>query len=695
MKRPFANGFLAEQVQLLYDNSFSANLSVIGASLLLLALLYGRVDTTYLLIWWGSITCLAVFRLTLRRLFRQHRRRLPSEQWVSLYVGLTFLIGCAWAGLSLFIYLYDDIIVQTGGLLIIFGLSAAAVPVLSVMLSAFFVYILPPAVAAILTLLLKGGFQNELLALGTSIYTLLISVTGRNIHRNMLQTMALQVQNSELIETLNDEIKQRKTAQQMLEKHGEELEELVKRRTKQLLMINRNLEREINERKRAEDNLKHLAHHDPLTNLPNRLLLDARLAHTIERAHRTGSQVAVLFLDLDHFKHINDSLGHATGDRLLTMVGERLLNCIRENDTVARLGGDEFVVVMEQISTLDGVTQLAQKLMETLGTRFEIQDRTLFVSASIGISLFPQDGKDSETLLKNADAAMYQAKEQGRSNYVFYTRELTVTAYDRVMLEGSLRQALDQEEFVLFYQPQVSLRDGAITGVEALIRWDHPKLGLLPPGRFLPVAEESGLIIQIGEWVLRTACRQMTAWRMQGLDLPLVAVNISGKQIRKGDLVSQVRDILAETGCNPGWLELEISEDFIMKETEPSIETLKGLRELGTHLAIDDFGTGYSSLSYLKQLPIDKLKIDRSFIRDLNRDPNDEAIVRAIIAMGKGLQLKIIAEGVEDEGQELFLKKYACDEMQGFRYGRPMSADRIQQRYGRNACSLLMPAQHS
>jgi predicted signal transduction protein with EAL and GGDEF domain len=375
------------------------------------------------------------------------------------------------------------------------------------------------------------------------------------------------------------------------------------------------------------------------------------------------------------------------------MVGERLLSCIRENDTVARLGGDEFVVVMEQVNNREGVTQLAYKLMETLGTRFEIQGQILFVTTSIGISLFPRDGKDSEVLLKNADAAMYQAKERGRSNFVFYTRELTVTAYDRVMLEGSLRQALDQEEFILYYQPQISLTDGTVTGVEALIRWDHPKLGLLPPSRFLPVAEESGLIVQIGEWVLKTACRQMHNWHMSGLKLPHVAVNVSGKQIRKGDLVERVHSVLQETECRPEWLELEISEDFIMKETEPSIQTLVGLRALGTHLAIDDFGTGYSSLSYLKRLPIDKLKIDRTFIRDLNRDPNDAAIVRAIIAMGKGLQLKIIAEGVESEIQEQFLRSHDCDEMQGFRYGRPMSAARIQQRFGSNMGTNVRPVQ--
>lgn len=691
MKRPFTGRFIDGQVKLLYDNSLSANITVIGAALLFALLFYARIEPGQLLIWWVSILSTAAARLVLWKLHREHASRLPASRWASLYVGTTLLTGIAWGGVALFIFFHDDIIVLSMGLMIIFGLAAAAVPVLSALLPAFFAYILPPAIAVIIVLLTKGEFLSIMLALGVSIYTLLISATGRNTNRHLLHTLELQDQNRVLISTLNDEIDQRKAAQNMLEKHGEELEELVKKRTKQLLMINRNLENEIIERKRAEGNLKHQAHHDSLTSLPNRLLLDARLRHTIERAHRTGSQVAVLFLDLDHFKHINDSLGHATGDRLLAMVGERLLNCVRENDTVARLGGDEFVVVIEQISSSEEVTHLAQKLMEALGTRYEVQGQALFVSTSIGVSLFPHDGRDSETLLKNADAAMYRAKEKGRSNCVFYTRDLTVTSYDRVLLEGSLRQALDQEEFIVYYQPQISLIDGTITGVEALIRWDHPKLGLLPPSRFLPVAEESGLIIQIGEWVLKTACRQMQQWySSSGLELQQVAVNVSGKQIRRGDLVERVRKILQETECRPEWLELEISENFIMKETEPSIETLKGLRELGTHLAIDDFGTGYSSLSYLKQLPIDKLKIDRSFVRDLDQDPNDAAIARAIIAMGKGLQLTVIAEGVENEAQEQFLRGHKCDQVQGFLYGRPMSADRIQQRFG----TKVHPSQH-
>ncbi|QYZ67620.1 MAG: diguanylate cyclase [Gammaproteobacteria bacterium (ex Lamellibrachia satsuma)] len=406
--------------------------------------------------------------------------------------------------------------------MMIIGAIAASVPVLSSILPAFYAYITPMAAGLAVAFILEGSAFNIAVGVAVPVYAALIAQTAINTNRHLRESLILQYKNQALISELNREITDRKSAQQALKEHGEQLEKQVDERTNQLVVINRSLEKEVEERRRAEYNLTHLAHHDALTNLPNRLLLDARLEHAIERARRNESQVAVLFMDLDNFKNINDSLGHAVGDELLRMVGERLRIGIRGDDTVSRLGGDEFVIVMEQVENQNVIEHLAQKLMSTLEEKFEIQNQALFIGTSIGISLFPQDGDSAEKLVANADAAMYRAKEQGRRNYQFYTHELTETAHDRVMLEGGLRNAMEAQDLVLYYQPQISLADGRITGVEALIRWEHPELGLLPPGRFLQVAEDSGLIIPMGNWVLQTACQQMSAWKKSGFRLVLL-----------------------------------------------------------------------------------------------------------------------------------------------------------------------------
>lgn len=669
---------LKEQVNLLFGNAISANLTVIAAALLFSYLLMNDgLDRAQLVIWVASIVLFCSIRLLLWERHKHNESAASPEAWALRYVIGTFLVGMVWAGLPLFLYFSDDLLVRSLIFMIIIGAIAASVPVLSSLLPAFYAYIIPMTVGLTAAFILEGSQLNMLIGAGIVTYAALIMRTAINTNRHLLKSLMLQYRNQTLISELNKEVTDRKNAQQELKRHGEQLEKQVDERTKQLVLINRSLEKEVGERRRAEDNLKHLAHHDPLTSLPNRLLLGARLEHAIERAHRNGTQVAVLFMDLDNFKNINDSLGHAAGDELLRMVAERLRSCIREDDTVARLGGDEFIIVMEQIDSQRMTSHLAQKLMSTLEEKFEIENQALFIGTSIGISLFPKDGESTEQLIANADAAMYRAKEQGRRNYQFYTHDLTESAYDRVMLEGGLRNALEKQELTLYYQPQISLADGRITGVEALIRWEHPELGLLSPGRFLQVADDSGLIVPMGNWVLQTACQQMSTWKKSGFQLERMAVNLSGRQIRDNSLVKTVKKTLQATDCQAKWLELEITESFIMQETGQSTETLDNLKKLGTHMSIDDFGTGYSSLSYLKRLPIDKLKIDRSFIRDLTKDPNDAAIVRAIIAMGKTLHLTITAEGIENKNQEAFLKDQGCDQGQGYLYGHPLPADSV------------------
>ncbi len=429
--------------------------------------------------------------------------------------------------------------------------------------------------------------------------------------------------------------------------------------------------------KRSLQQLDHLAHHDTLTDLPNRLLLQDRLDHAIHRAHRLGHRLAVLFLDLDRFKNINDTLGHAAGDQLLRIFAGRLSRLVREGDTVARLGGDEFMVLLEDYASDEDPRVVAQKLLDSLDEAFDIQGHQLFITASIGISLYPDDGMTVDELVRNSDAAMYRAKQKGKNSYHFYTRDLTTAAHESLRLESSLRLALDRGEFVLHYQPKWNTQTGAITGVEALLRWQHPERGLIGPGAFLNTLEDCGLILPVGRWILHTACRQAQAWQARGLPAIQVSINLSGRQIVESSLLQTVADALAESGLDPRCLELELTEGFIMHQPDEAIVLLNSLREMGVGIAIDDFGTGHSSLSYLKQLPIQKLKIDRSFVRDIPTDPDDMAITSAIVALGHRLQMTIVAEGVETEEQLSFLINEGCEEAQGYLFSMPLPAEEL------------------
>ncbi len=433
--------------------------------------------------------------------------------------------------------------------------------------------------------------------------------------------------------------------------------------------------------KRSQEKVDFLAYHDPLTQLPNRLLLHDRLDHAIEHAEREGYRVAVMFLDLDHFKHINDSLGHPIGDELLKNVATHMDWLLRKEDTLARLGGDEFVVLLENVENPQDIAVLAQKLLDSFREPFVVKGHQLHLGLSMGISVYPQDGKDTATLIKNADVAMYRAKEEGRNNYQFYTSEFTTAAFERLTMESALRKTLENDELVLHYQPQFSLYSKKLIGAEALVRWDHPTLGLVCPEQFIPLAEDCGLITTIGEWVLRTACTQMKEWIALGLPLKRIAVNISGVQFKRGSIAKNISVILREIGLAAKYLEIELTESSLMQDKYGVIKELDVLKQQGVSIAIDDFGTGYSSLSHLKKLPVNKLKIDRSFVHDILMDPNDEAIARAVIALSKTMQLDVLAEGIETADQAALLAALECNEGQGYLFSPPISAEQFLQRY--------------
>lgn len=435
--------------------------------------------------------------------------------------------------------------------------------------------------------------------------------------------------------------------------------------------------RDITVRKLAEERVQFLAYYDALTGLPNRALLRDRLAKALAAARRHKDKIALLFLDLDRFKDINDSLGHSVGDLLLQEVAERLKKWGREQDTVARLGGDEFLITLTHVKDVPDAAVAAERLMDAMTAEFIVQGHYINVSCSLGISIFPEHGADAETLIKNADAAMYSAKDGGRNNFQFFTADMNAQVVERLTLENSLRLALGKKELFLVYQPQVDIGSGRIIGLEALLRWQHPTLGLVPPDKFIQIAENSGLIVPIGEWVLRTACFQARKWQDEGLPAVTMAVNVSALQFRQEGFCDLIKRVLYATGLAPQYLELELTESLLLANAEVMLSVVDGLKAMGVTLAIDDFGTGYSNFASLRQFGVTKLKIDRSFIEDVAVKPDDAAITTAIIRMAKSLNLKVIAEGVEDKAQMSFLRAHHCDELQGHYFSKPLAVDKV------------------
>jgi diguanylate cyclase (GGDEF)-like protein len=428
------------------------------------------------------------------------------------------------------------------------------------------------------------------------------------------------------------------------------------------------------ERHDARNRLTYLAQYDSLTNLPNRRHLALCLEEALAQAAAHGQRAAVMFIDLDRFKNVNDMLGHGVGDQLLVQAAKRLEGCARAGDFVARLGGDEFALVLPRLTHDDDAAAVAARIIEALGQPFFLQGQQLFVSASVGIANYPEDGANAELLLKSADTAMYDAKNNGRNNYQFYAAAMHGNAAQRLQTETQLRLALERGEFLLHYQPKLDLAGGTVSGFEALLRWNHPQRGLVPPLEFIAILEDTGLILPVGEWVIEEVCRQIKAWEAQGLPLPPVAINLSARQLQQADLVGAVERIVGAAGVAPSLLEFELTESMLMTDPEAAVDILSRIKALGMRLSVDDFGTGYSSLAYLKRFPLDALKIDRTFVRDLPHDSDDAAITKAVIRLAHSLNLKVVAEGVETIEQLRELERYDCDEIQGYYVGRPLAA---------------------
>ena len=515
--------------------------------------------------------------------------------------------------------------------------------------------------------------------------TTLIVLSGLNDENIALQAVQLgaqdylvkgQVDTSLLVRSIRYAL-ERSQAKEALRQAHAQLEQRVAERTAELVEANAKLHAEIAERKQAEERIRYMVHYDILTTLPNRALLQDRLRQALSFARRNATRVAVLLIDLDYFKHINDSLGHQVGDCLLQMVAARLRQCLREGDSVARLGGDEFVLSLPMLNDGSDAALVAQKVLDMLDRPFIVEGHELHVGSSIGISLYPEDGTDVETLMRTADTAMYDAKKKGRRNYQFFTPSLNKEAQQRLALENRLRQALAKEEFAVYYQPQVDMNSGAIISAEALLRWEQPGKAPVSCGAFISIAEETGLILPIGEWVLRQACRQLKQWHDCGHAHLRVAVNLSPRQFYQRNFLATIQNILKETNLPASALNLEITESLFLQRNKDNLAMLNELNSMGIQLSVDDFGTGYSSLAYLQRFPVHSIKIDQSFVRDIGRDSNDTALVAAIIAMAHSLRLKVLAEGVETTQQIAFLKSHGCMTGQGFYYSKAVPAENL------------------
>jgi diguanylate cyclase (GGDEF)-like protein len=666
------------QIRLIYSHLPSSQ-AVALANGIVLALVLSFVTEAAIVVTWLAV--LVLFTLARLCLGLSFGRAVPSAAampaWRRYFVAGAVASGLVWGSAGVVLYAPESIMHQVFLAFVVGGMVVGAAATLTPIFSVFVLFTVCAVSPLIARYLVTGDpIHNAMAGMGV-LFLAAMLVIGKRIHDTVADTLRLRFENQGLIAHLtatarhaaslnNDLI----ATQNDLRRTNEALESRVAERTAELEEANRCKDEVLAQ-------LEFRASHDALTGLVNRVALHDALERLIAHGNRTGERLVILYLDLDRFKVINDSLGHASGDQLLMCIAERLKSCVRQSDVVARLGGDEFAVVLTNTAQAVSGASVARNILHAVERPVAFLGNEVFTSTSIGVCVYPDDGTDADSLLKNADIAMYRAKQQGRARICFYTEDLNQKANERLGLESALRRAISREEFELHYQPRVRVRSQQITSLEALVRWRPTPDELIAPGRFIPLAEETGLIVPLGWWVLRAACTQMREWRDAGHDHLRVAVNLSARQLREPGFVETLRTILDECGLEARYLELEITESVAMHDPEEMRPLFEKLSQLGVTIALDDFGIGQSSLAYLKRFHIDSLKIDRSFVHGINADATDESIVRSIIALGRNLNLAVIAEGVESEEQRAFLETEACDEMQGFLCSRPKPAREI------------------
>lgn len=779
-----------EQTRILYQQAPISNITVYSVSILFYFILKPHIESSIVDIWVAALFVTASFRLALWFIRKRNPQKFTIEQWQRSYLIGCLLVGVAWSLIVPYIALAENLTVAIGLCMLLFGIVASAVVALSVYVQAFIAYVYPQLLTLIVTLFAYGSQGYNALAFATLVYLVMTTLFTRNVNRNVLENIRLQVQNSQLIEDLGDEVKsrekvirartleleeknsslrkeivERKSAESALRKSEERfelamrgsndgvydwnlltneiyfsprwkrmlgyadfelenafstweklIEEKDRLRSWEMLNDYINGKRDnfhiefkmrhkdghwvdilsraflvrdadgkairtvgthvdITEKKRQEARILRQAHYDGLTGLPNRFLAMDRLAQLLKEASRDNCKVAILFLDLDGFKRVNDSLGHETGDRLLIQAAGRLQSAVRDGDSICRLGGDEFVVLLRNLSELSDLRTIASGLISQFRQPFKLDDRELVVTTSIGIALYPNDGLTPTELLRNADTAMYHSKEQGRNVFNFFTTEMNLNISRSLEVEEQLHGAQERHEFSVFYQPVIDLKNNRIVAAEALLRWNNPVLGKVSPDEFIPIAEQTGVILGIGRYVLQQAVANAVDWReMLGHDFK-IAINLSPRQFRDAMLVDYVKDLLRERGLKADSLVLEITEGVLMSGQRDIDEAVARLHKANIHLAMDDFGTGYSSLSYLRKYPFDVLKVDWSFVNDLTDDPADCELVNASIMMAHGMGLEVVAEGVETEGQLSLLRDMQCEYAQGYLFSKPINED--------------------
>jgi len=664
---------LKKQVEPLFRTTLSGGLANIFSACLILVFLRNSVQEHQAIYLSSIIIILSIIRIFVSTHYLKHNIQ-RIRVYLSLHIFLTFLIGSTWGGIA---YIQLEVVnesLRSLVFLINFGLIAASIATLSTYILAYLVYMVPQSLAIIYVFLNLDTEYNLYMGAAFAIYTALMIATSVRFSRRFTRELQLRFRNKRLIVDLNDEVLHREQAQIALEKSKRELELKVDARTKDLVEINTNLEKVIEKKEEAERTLQYMAYHDELTGLPNKNLLVDRIDQSIKTSSRDSQQLAILFLDLDRFKTINDSLGHAVGDRLLQEVASRLYTILRNRDTVSRNGGDEFVIVLERLKNSNEAVHVAKKIIACLTNTFEIFSHKIHVGASIGVSVYPNDGETPLVLLRNADTAMYRAKQNGGNQLQFYDKSMSNQLRNRLELENELHNALDSNEFYVAFQPQINCNSGVTIGFESLLRWNNKKYGEIPPDRFIPLLEETGLIYSVGKWVVSTVIEFVKQHKDKSIRY---SINLSSLQCNDLQFVKYVKSEINKNEINASQVEFEITETLLIKDFETTKVFLDELHSIGCAIALDDFGTGYTSMSYLARLPIDVIKIDKSLIRNINDNSNLQSIVRAIVTMSRSLGMINIFEGVETNAELDEIKSMNGEVIQGFLFSKPLSSDQV------------------